>query len=481
MSRRTVRPAVACATLLPLLLAACAVDQQADVDTWRREVTMGPVPQLAPGAPLPLSTAIRLANEQNERIAIGGEDFVQAIAERARITAGFFPEVAAGADYTFRERANSGVPFLDQSSLLDVPVRARWSFSPFRTGARAQSTALTVEQRRALLLDLRETVLLEVVQAYYRVLRAERREAVLASSLELQQQREREAEARLRIGTGRALDLAQARAQVARTRVQWIDARYDQRTGREALALLTGADVHASALRDDFALPAELPPLAALLATAQRDRQDLRAAALAAEAAREEVDVAIGQYYPAIGVNFDWFLSRESLPTDRDWTGLLALELPLFTAGRIHAEARVAWSRFREEVLRFSLLRRAIAADLADGLAQVDRLADRLRELRLQARADAEAVRLAEAGERAGRATSLERITAQDQLQQAELQIAEAELQRKVAWLELLRLLGGLAAGTTDANVAPPPLPRPVPDSPFVRLPGAPATTTRDP
>jgi outer membrane protein TolC len=454
------------------LLAACAVDQQADVDGWRAAVALGPAPEFTPGAPLSLATAVRLANAQNERIALGGEDFVQVAVARARITAGFFPEVAAGLDYTFREKASSGVEFLDQSSLLDVPLRTRLTaFDGFRNRHRAAAAGLDIAERHALLLDLRETVVLEVAQAYYRVLRAERRAAVLAGSLAMQEQRLRETEARLRIGTGRALDRAQAEAQVARTRAQALDAEHDIRTGREALRLLTGADVRASALRDDFDLPPDLPAEAAVLALAERDRQDLRAAALAAEAARARVDVAIGQWYPTVGVNFDYFLSRETLPADRDWNGLLAVSLPLFSAGRIAADVRDAWSRFRAAVLRYSLLRRTIRNDLATALAGLETLERRLPELRRQVEAAAEAVRLAEAGERAGRATSLERITAQDQLQWAQLDVAEAELQRKVVWLEMLRLTGSLTAGTVDVPVPPPPPPRPAPQSPFVRLP----------
>jgi len=453
-------------------LAACATDQQADVDAWRREVTLGEPPAFAAGQALPLSAAVRIANEQNERLGIGGEDFVQACVERARINATFLPEVSVGLDYTFRERAASGVEFLDKPSLLDVPVRTRLAlFEGFRGEHRASAADYTIAERRALLLDLRETVVLEVVQAYYRVLRAERRSMVLAGSLAMQEQRVRETTARERIGTARALDRAQAEAQASRTRVQIIEAGNEARAGRHVLRLLTGVDVASSPLRDDFELPAERPDPDVLLALAESRRQDLQATALAAAAARARVDAAIGQYYPSIGVDFDYFLSRESLPTDRDWTGLLTVNLPLFAGGRIAADVRQAWSEFRQEVLRYSLLRRTIRSDLVTALDDLATLEERLVELRRQTEADAEALRLAEAGERAGRATSLERIVAHDQLQWSQLQVADGELQRKVAWLHVLRLTGALTAGVVDVPVPPPPNPRPVPTSPFVRLP----------
>ncbi|HEX5053774.1 MAG TPA: TolC family protein [Planctomycetota bacterium] len=460
-------------TALPLF-GACATDQQADVDLWRREVALGDTPAFVPGTPLSLATAVRLANDQNERIAIAGEDFVQACAERARINADFFPQVDLAPSFIYREKTNSGVKFLDQSSLLDVPVHAQWTpFDGFRTVNLASAADLTAEQRRSLLLDLRETVVLEVAQAYYRVLRAERRAELLEQSIATQEQRVRDFAARERIGTARTLDRTQAEALVSRTRLDLFDTRADALAARQALSLLTGADVHDSPLHDDFVLPSERPDGEALLALAAQRRQDLQAAALAAEAARARVEVAFGQYYPSIGVSVDWFLSRASLPTERDWTGLLSLYLPLFSAGRIAAEVREAWSQFRQEVSRYSLLRRTIEHDLAVALDQLATLDQRLDELKTLTAADAESLRQAEASSRAGLGTNLVLLLAQNQLQRSQVDVAETELERKVAWLGTLRITGALTAGTVDVPLPAPPPPRPVPVSPFVLAPSS--------
>ena len=458
--------------VLAVLCGACATDQQADVDGWRQEVSLGDLPAHEPGAPLSLAAAVRLANEQNERIAIGGEDFVQAIVARARVTAGFFPEVDISPTYVFREKTAAGINFLDSASLLDVPVHAQWTiFDGFRDVNRASAADLTVEQYRSLLRDLRETVVLEVVQSYYRVLRAEQRAVVLERSLAVQQQRVREFVARERIGTARSLDGAQAQAQASRTSLDLIDSRNEARTAREALCLLTGVDVRTSALHDDFVLPDGAPDQARLFALAEEQRQDLRAAALAAEAARVNVEVAFGQYYPSIGVSLDYFLTRDSLPTERDWTGLLTFYLPLFSGGRIAADVREAWSLFRQDVSRYSLLRRSIRHDLAVALDVYDTAGLRLDELKQQNVADVEALRQAEGGTRAGLTTNLDLLLAQFQLQRGEVDVVEAEMERKVAWLATLRITGALTEGTVDVEVPPPPPPRPAPESPFVRLP----------
>jgi outer membrane protein TolC len=170
-------------------------------------------------------------------------------------------------------------------------------------------------------------------------------------------------------------------------------------------------------------------------------------------------------------VSLDYFLSRDSLPTDRDWNGILSLQMPLFAAGRIDAEVREAWSQFRQEVLRYSLLRRTIQRDLATAIDDLATLEARLVELRVQTAANAAALRQAEAGTRIGLATNLDLLTAQDQLQRSEIDVVEGELQRKEGWLQTLRVTGALTEGTVDVPVPPPPPPRAVPESPFVRLP----------
>ena len=84
-----------CTSLLlaTALWSACSVDQQADQDLWRHQVSLGETPQFTPGQPLPLAAAVRLANEQNEQIAIEGEPLLQAVITRPRITYGLFPSL----------------------------------------------------------------------------------------------------------------------------------------------------------------------------------------------------------------------------------------------------------------------------------------------------------------------------------------------------------------------------------------------------
>lgn len=429
-----------------------------------------------PGAPLSVAEAALLANASSEALSIRGEEIIQAFAERRRAVGLFLPTVDLLPSYIFRDRSNSagGGEFSGGSSdptLFDVTVATRVTlFDGLRNVNRLKTADAELENRRALLLDLRETVLLDVVRAYYAVLVAERSVDVLKRSLALQEERLRDIRGRQRAGVARPLDVFQTEAQAAGTRVALLDAQATVTTGRETLAFAVGAPVQEATLVDGFDVPQEIPTAEELRRLARFMRQDLVAAEAAARAARHDVDVAIGQYAPSVSLNFDWFVRRDTVPTDRDWAGLLIVNVPIFSAGRIEADVQDAWSRFRVTVLEWHRLDRLIRVEIAN--AETDLFASRARlaELEIQVRAAREAVRQADASYQVGLATNLERLIALDQELAAELDQALEIYRYRGLYAVLLRSAGILTPGVTGAAVAIPPE-LPAPESAFVVLP----------
>lgn len=465
---------VGCVAVI-IAASGCATDQAKDVQAYRDVLSLGEPAALPKGEPLSLATAVRLTNDTNERLSIEGENYLQAIIDRKRAVANFLPTLDAVGLYNFRGPTDSTFPGLSEKTVFDATLSGQVTlFDGFRNINRLKASDLTIEQRRWLLLDLREALLLDVAQVYYRVLRAERLAVVLENSVKVQEERVRDIRARQRIGVARPLDVAQTEAQFSQTRVLLLNARNVVQTGRAALGFLTGVNVQDSPLSDGFVLPVNPPTLDDLVAMATARRQDLAAAA-AAEAARRDVDVAIGQYAPSVSLNLDYFLARDSLPTDRDWTGLLRVNIPIFAAGRIEADVQGAWSRFRQAVLAYSLLKRQIRQDVEISHKNVGASIARMAELKDQLRAAQEAIRQAESAYNNGLGTNLERITAQDQFLSAQLQLTSEEFDQKVFYLTAYRALGAITEGTAGVPIPPrpdePPR-RPAPDSPFVTLPG---------
>jgi outer membrane protein TolC len=461
-------------TLIIALLgvaSGCAVDEDEEVSIYRSilDTEIEPI-AFAPGDPLPLDTALLLANQHNERIAIGGENYLQALIDKDRAAANFMPSVSLIPSYSFsddaddRRNGQSGDDIGDPSdpddnsgsgggrntstgdSNLDVPINLRMNlFNGFRDLANSRRAGSEIERQRSLMLDLQAVVLLDVARTYYQILRAEQSVRVLENSVNLQNERVRDMRARSRAGVARPLEVAQTEAQASATRAGLITAQVAVRNGRTVLSFLIGQEVGESPLVDDLSLPAQLPTLDASLTDAELTRQDLAAAHAAVYAAKAEVDIAVGQYYPSVNFNFNYYLERQSNPEDSLYNGLISGNLPIFTGGVIHANVRDALSRQRQASLDESLTRRQVEQDVRLAYSDLAAAADRLSELNISRDAAQEALRQAEGNYKAGRATNLERLVAQEQVLSAELDLATATYEQKLSYLNLQRVLGRIA------------------------------------
>jgi outer membrane protein TolC len=140
----------------------------------------------------------------------------------------------------------------------------------------APATA-TAEQRRALLLDLQQSILIDVARAYFLVLRSEQSVEVLTNSIAVQEERVADIRARQRVGFAKALDTAQTEAQAAATRVTLIDARNGARRGRELLELLTAVPIGDRPLVETIEAPPTEMPVESFESLGLDRRQDLAA------------------------------------------------------------------------------------------------------------------------------------------------------------------------------------------------------------
>lgn len=449
-----------------LTLGACATDQRADVETYR-SLSDPPGSYVVPlaGSPLSLVDALQLTARYNEQISVGGELYIQALAARQRAAAALRPTLDLFSSTALNENTGDG-PIDQTDAGVSGQYRLLTGLGDLRN---VDAGDARIRSRRWLILDLRESLLLQTARAYYEVLRAERLIAVLEASVQSQLVRFEDAKARNEVGFTRPLDVAQIEAQVSRTRAQLISAVRQGAEARSTLALLTNADVSGSPLSDGFEASGDPGDESELWRVARTRRQDVLAARAEADAARLLVDGAISQFYPAVTLNLDYFLLRTPDDSPAAIAAMIEVRFPVFSAGRIEAEVRSAWSVFRQAVLEYRLRERECRRDIETASVQLRASLDRVIELRTQVRVAKQALALAEASYQAGLGTNLERITAQDQLLSAELEAASEEFTAKFASLALLRACGVLSSdrlGTTlpeptEAERAPP-------DAPFL-------------
>ena len=479
LSRRTGRGGGAPLALVVALLAGC-VDHSKDVARYRA-ILDGPAPSTRPAfdaaEPLSLRRALQVANADNESIASSGEDYIQALADKMRQAGTFLPTLTLAPTYnvTRRQRGGSGGSFviggggtgtdLDGDGVIDtpgtisiggnqsagtieqttVPLNASVTGS-LANAANLRAASRTAEQREQLLLDTRQTVLLQVAAAYYDVLRFERQASVYESGVRLRAEQVRDQDARLRLGGVRPLDLAQSQAQFASTRVSLTQAHTDAANARSALARLMGVDAVRGPLVDAFTPPpGDLADLGTWQAQALAARHDLLAAQRAVESARQGVAAAIRQYYPSVSINFNYFLYTNP-DTAQTWAGGVSANVPIFSALSIEADVRSAWSRYRQSGLAESSARRQVADDVAQAHQNVTGNRRKIADLQVQVTAAQRAADLTERGYQLGSETNLDRLVQQDNLLAAQLNLVNEQFSEKRNYLALLRAAGGLAS-----------------------------------
>jgi len=451
--------------LLPLIWAAgCKVDQKKDVAAYR-QVLDGPKPVVArvePGKTVTLTDALRLANQNYEGLSIQGETYLQALIAKDRQFSAFFPTVAFSPSFSFSDPKATNA----SNHYVNAPFVVNWNlFNGDRDVDSLKRDDLTIQQQRQLVLDLQQTILLEVVQTYYQVLTNEQSVQVLTNSAAVQQAQVDQTRAQANVGLARLLDVAQAEAQLSQTRVSLLQAQSSVRNSRTLLAFLVDAPLQGNPLSDDY-LPPELVPTAdTFVQFAQSTRQDYRAAHNATLAARKNVDIVFAEYYPTVNFNLNaldlssWAFRETPLNTSL-YSGVISANLPLFTATMIHDDVRNAWSQYRQAALTERQLRRQIESDVTQGYENLQLARRELNELNVTVNASKQALFLADQNYRNGRGIELDVLVAQNALLSAQLQLTEAQFTTKTTYLNLLRLIGQLSVNTgvipVTRPIAPP-------------------------
>jgi outer membrane protein TolC len=429
------------AALVLCFACGCSVDQAAEVATYR-QVLDGekplPVVPFDAKEDLDLQRALTLANQHNENLVLQGESYLQALIDENRAAASFLPTI--NLTPSFHAAHNSGG--IGTTTAQNLPLNGSINiFNGFRDVAIIESTQATSEQRRQLLLDEQATLMLSVAQTFYQILRSEQSSEVLTSSLKLQAERLRDIRARLKLGIAKPLDVAQTEADEAAAQVALIQSKSDARTGRATLAFLIGMHSVEGKLVDAFEAPETVAPPEELETEAQESRQDLLAARSAVVAAQHDVDAAFRQYYPSVNLSASYIISQTP-SFGSVWNLALSGLIPIFNAGLIHDDVRAAWSRYRQSAASESLLSRQVAEDVQIAYENLTTSRNKVSQLQVEVTAAQRAYDLSDRSYQLGGASNLDRLTAQNTLLTAQLQLTSELFNLKVFYLDLLRAMG---------------------------------------
>ncbi|HET8541057.1 MAG TPA: TolC family protein [Anaeromyxobacter sp.] len=230
--------------------------------------------------------------------------------------------------------------------------------------------------------------------------------------------------------TARESDLAQARANVERSRL--------------ALGVLLGRDRPVRVVAPDVAAPADAASPEALGRAALAARPEVAAQRAQVAAAEAQVRAAWARLAPQLSASASYFAQDVAFPTgEKDgWKATVDLTWPIYDGGfrygkRRQARAQLSAARAGEEGERLAVLQ-----EVTDASRDVAVAIERLRLAQSQRRLAADAAASARRSFEAGVASSLDVIDANDRLYFADVRLAEARAQLAQASVSLDRAAG---------------------------------------
>ncbi|MDT7960609.1 MAG: TolC family protein [Armatimonadota bacterium] len=407
------------------------------------------------GETLTLQEAVALALRNNRAVQISarGVDKTRNALREARSNANF--TIQSNATYTRFDRvaeARFGPQPVRIGNLENRTARITLTqvvdiSGIIRTAIRAANLTLTVSELE--FERTRNDTILQVVQAYQGVARADEFVRVAEEALRNAQERLRIIRAQVDAGVAAQFDLLRAETAVAQAEQAVLNARNQRELAAAALNNLLGRDLNTpvQVAKPERLPDPELPPLETLTQQAYASRPELIAAQRGVELAQTGIEAARRSLLPNIVLtgqaDFNFNTSPFN-PRRETYTGVAVLSVPIWDGGI--ARAREAQARDDLEIaqLRLKQAQEGIALEVRQAYLNLQDAQKRLEVARKGLEQATEALRLARVRFEAGVSPQLEISDAELAFTQAQTNLVNAQFDYLDAYAALLRAIGAI-------------------------------------
>lgn len=260
-------------------------------------------------------------------------------------------------------------------------------------------------------------------------------------------------------GVASALDVHQAEVANTNLEAQISDLKRMRSLAVNQLSLLTGdmriaVDGLPNAVQDISAMPLPPVPPAGLPSTLMEARPDIRQAEELMIAADANIGVAKAALYPTISLTANFgaeslVLSNLSKSAARIWSTGLALNLPIFDAGRLNSKVDQASARQKQALASYEGAIQSAFREVNDALVNLRQYTEREQALYQSRQSAQKALTLSENRYQSGYSSYIDVLDAQRALNEAGLAYVQSRQARLIASVELFKALGG---GWQDGN-----------------------------
>lgn len=392
-----------------------------------------------------------VANSQDLKMAAARVEQARQFAVQAH--GAYLPQVGyqAGVSEGKNESlGNPGVMGGARQGTAAVVFAAAWEADVWGRIKRSNEFALaqylqTSQARRGVLLSL----VSDVASSYFELLDLDLRLDIARRTVRAFEETLNLFQDRLNAGKASRLETSRAQAAVAATAATIPELERRIAIQENEIQILLGGAPAAIPRRGTLlaqALPPEVP--AGLPSSLLERRPDVLAAEAVVEAANAQVGIATAAYFPKIGLTS--LLGRVSSPLDAFvsgrtsvWSGAVTAAGPIYAGGSLRAQKRQAVAFWEESRLQYERTVLGALRDVSNALITREKL-EAIRARQAEAvTAFEEAVEVAQQRYTAGRSSYFEVLDAQQQLFPAQNALAATERDRRLALVQLYRVLGG--------------------------------------
>jgi multidrug efflux system outer membrane protein len=398
-----------------------------------------------------LQQLIRTALEQNYDLRIAASRVLQAQAQLGITRANQFPTVSAGAE-AFSERnpkISSSFPSYEANA-GEVDLAVVWNldfWGKYRRQTEAARASLLASQwgHRAVL----ASVVSSVATAYFTLRELDLALDVSKKTLAARQDSLRLTSVLAKNGSASALDLRQSE-QLVYTAAETIPDLERQIVLQEnSLSILLGHDPGPIARGRQLTEQPSLPAIPVGLPSELLERRpDIREAEETLVAANAEIGVAKAAFFPSISLTgtagYESFaLNNLFTHSQRMWNGAASVTQPIFAGGALRAGKRLAEAQEQEMLLTYQQSIMNAFQEVSNSLiaCQKDREFREQQELLTAAAEDAD--RLSQILYQHGGTSYLQVLTSENNDFSAQLNLAQAQLNERLALVQLYNALGG--------------------------------------
>jgi outer membrane protein, multidrug efflux system len=398
-----------------------------------------------------LQSLIRSTLQQNYDVRIAATRVLEAQAQLGITRSNQFPSVSAGAEIATQRTAKTVVFPATEETAGQVTLSAAWEldfWGKYRRATEAARANLLASEwgRRAVI----ATLVSNVATAYFQLRALDLQLEISVKTLASRQDSLRLTQLLADGGSTSMLDVRQAEQLVftAATEIPLLEQQIEQE--ENLITFLLGQNPGPVVPRGlklteqprSPSVPTGLP--SALL----ERRPDIHQAEQQLIAANAEIGVAKAAYFPDISLTGTGGFQSPALaklftgPAGL-WTFGPSLTQPIFTAGRLRSNVRLAEAQQQETLLAYQQTIQGAFRDVSDALIGYRKTHEFLTQQQLLAQSAQDAARLSDMRYRGGVTSYLEVLTNDTNYFTAELGLAQAQFNELQALVQLYNALGG--------------------------------------